>query len=151
VVVRAERRQERIKEHDMNVDAFKQVPVVSIESQADFELAEDQARQADLSQAMDRVEADVLQAKRVTRQHMVAELDVQREEGEQERAEVAIAAAESEGLAPRTAPPLAEPGASGPTGRRWGLVRRAGRVAAVLAVLGVVVVGCVLLVRRRRH
>ncbi len=64
---------------------------------------------------------------------------------------VAIAAAESEGMPSRPAPPRAEPAASGHHQRRWSRVRNAGRVAAGLALLGVVVGGSVLLVRQRRH
>jgi hypothetical protein len=132
----------------MTVETVPQHPVASGESRADTELADDQARQAGLSRVMAETNAEGVQAEQAQRQHLVAELAVQREEGDHERTEAALAAAESEGMPPRPALPRAEPAASEPTQHRRGVVRTAGWLAAGL---GVVVVGSVLLLRRRRH
>jgi hypothetical protein len=133
------------------VDTSRQIPVVRSESQADLELAEDQARQAGLSHVMDETSAAGAHAEQAQREHMVAELAVQREERDHERTEEAIAAAESEGMPPRPALPPSGPAASEPTQHRWEFVRHAGWMAAGLALLSLVVAGSAVLVRRRRH
>ena len=135
----------------MTVDTFQPLPVVETERSADAELVEDQARQAGLSRVMDETNREVAQAERTQRQHMVAELAVQREERDHERMDEALAAAESEGLPPRPALPRTAPATVGPTQRRRRGVRTAGWLAAGLAGLGAIVVGGVLLLRRRRH
>jgi uncharacterized protein YrrD len=56
-----------------------------VESRADPDLAEDQAREAGLSRVIDRAKGDAVQAERAQRQHMVAELDVQRGEADHAR------------------------------------------------------------------
>ena len=65
--------------------------------------------------------------------------------------DTALAAAESEGMPPRIALPRAAPAESGPTQRHTGGVRRAGWLAAGLAVINIVAVGSVFLLRQRRH